>query len=1315
MIFHYWNCIFQNSILQIQRRNLFMIKFLLFISLYLFGLQLFFSQNIRHLSVDDGLPQSFVSALEQDEEGFVWIGTRNGLSRYDGQNFKTFQHHFNTNNSLASNTIDYLRKGRQNGLWIKYETAGIDYFDTSSGKITHIINTAFLEKNNIDIHRKSWLVTQDGYLWFKTVKNELFSFDIQKKILSRRNLNFNSDEIIYNILEDKNKNIWVLTQKSLKIFDKKKNSFTEIHIPYKMFADKLYQNNIEAVLFHQSKNGELMWADKDRFYFFDPVKKTFRNEKLPFSSIYTIKLLSTDIQGKEYFVADNAIYCYDKALGFTKIAAVNLEQNRPPQAFLVDNSGLLWIGGDAEGIYTVDPKLNFRSFSFEKDFATDLLKNYYGVSLNDFFNWPELNGILPASYFLRSATTPNKNWIALNRIVSYYDHLQKEILRLPELPKIKGEPFAPIKGISLYAESPIVIDELNNIYLFQQSKWKFLFSLKNFNANIKTANIYFDFKTKILWVITESHGILKVNLDTKKIYHIKNNTKSLPVNHLISLIPDPKNDDILWIGSNDGLIQYSKKNNKGKIFSGKDGFPDNVIYSILPDKYGNLWMGTNKGLLKFDPTTYKVRTFTRSHGLENIEFNRFHQMMLPNGKMAFGGAKSGVVFSPEDIKSDHFSPPTVITQIALNNENIDLVERNLKPLNQIKDLSVDYFENTVSINFAALQYDDSKQIWYRYRLKGYQDEWIFAGNNAEAVFTKLPPGNYIFQVNATNTTGNWSNLIKSLTIKVTPPWWKTWWAITLYVILLIGGIFWLIRFKINQEIIKNSIKLKQKEAHELRRLDKIKTKFFANIAHEFRTPLSLIVGPAEQLKSVESQNEKEILFGTIKKNTNSLIQLTDQLIDVAKLEAGILKPHFVWGDVVPVISNIVNAFLETASEKGIALSLECPDKAEFLFSINTLDRILYNLISNSIKFCENSDTITVKVDKEINGLSIQVIDSGAGIPEDEQTEIFERYFKGSNQDQLQGNGLGLSLVKELVDLHHGTINMTSSTQNPSGTTFSVWLPFKAQKDHLTEKAEHQENSEEKATILIVEDHEELAQFIAGNLAGSYHVLTAENGKKALEITLEKMPNLIVSDVAMSEMDGFEFCKTLKSDVTINHIPIIMLTAKADAESKLEGLSYGANDYVVKPFSVEELKLRIENLLNLQNRQYEYFQKQLLQPQINIAESETKQPDSTNNLHKEFLNRIYEIVAENLDNSDFSVDELASELSMSRTSLHRKVKMMFNIPTGEIIKIYRLKKAAELLKQNYSISEVAYMTGFNSPSYFTKCFKEYFGKTPNTYH
>lgn len=558
-----------------------MLKFNFFLFLSLFGLQLFFAQNIRHLSVDEGLPQSFVSALEQDNEGFVWIGTRNGLSRYDGKNFKTFQHHFNNKNSLASNTVDHLRKGRENGLWIKYETAGIDYLDINSGKINHIIDAQFLDKNNLTIHRKSWLVTKDVFLWFKSSANEIFSFNIQRKVLKRQNLHLHSDEMIYNILEDKNKNIWVLTQKNLKIFDKKNNRFTNIPIPYTMFENKLQQNNKEAVLFHQRKNGELMWADKERFYFFDPKKRTFRDEKLPFLPIYNIKLLSTDPQGKEYFVADHSIYSYDDESGFRKTAALNLEKNRPPQAFLVDNSGLFWIGGDAEGVYTIDPKLDFQSFSFEKDFTTDVLKNYYGVSVSDFFDWQNRNGVLPSSYFLRSVTTQNKNWIALNRIVSHYDHLQKKIFRLPELPKLKDGSFAPIKGVSLYGDSPIVIDDLKNIYIFDRSKWKLLFSSDQFRPNITPTNIYFDQKTKILWVITESHGIVKVNFSTKKIDHIKNNTKDLPVNHLISLTPDSNNDNILWIGSNDGLIQFNKNNNKGKIFSGKEGFPDNVIYSIL--------------------------------------------------------------------------------------------------------------------------------------------------------------------------------------------------------------------------------------------------------------------------------------------------------------------------------------------------------------------------------------------------------------------------------------------------------------------------------------------------------------------------------------------------------------------------------------------------------------------------------------------------------------------------------------------------------------------------------------------------------------
>lgn len=1272
---------------------------------------IFSAQNIKYLSVDEGLPQSFVSALLQDDDGFVWISTRNGLSRYDGREIKNFQHDFRNKNSLASNIIDHMRKGKGNSFWIKYETGEIDRLDLKTEKIEHVVSSGLSEQNNLDLHRNVWLVS-DSILWFKTKNNHLYSYDLRRRTRPvLRSKNFDQSENICNILEDRNKNIWILTSEKLRKFLGKKG-FLEISIPFPAVSGNNSGEMSGTTIFSERKNGELLWADNANLYFFNTHTKSFRKEKLPVSSVHNIKFSDKDIRGKEYFVAGNYICRYDSFDNFKIVSKITLDKGRQPQAFMVDNAGLIWVGTDAEGVCMIDPSLNFESFSYKNDFIIDLLKDTYGISANDFFDWKEKKGILHPSYFFKSFWNQQKNWIALNRTVCYYDSSKKEIFRFPELPKTNE--FSPITGMTLENDLPMVIDKSGQVFCFNKNHWEAKFSLKKQFPNLETTEIYLDEETKILYILTKSQGLIKYNLFTKKSTEIRNSSSGLPTDHLISLMPDKNDNDILWIGSNNGLIKFNKKNQRIKIFSVKQGLPDNVIYSILTDRSGNLWMGTNKGLVKFDTKTCKSRVFTRHHGLDDIEFNRFHRFLLPDGRMAFGGSSSGVIFSPDAIAIDAFSPATAITSISLNNQAITASEKSL-PFNHLEKLDVDYSENTISIRFAALQFNQPQEIKYRYRLKGYQNEWILAGNSHEAVFTKIPPGNYVFEVNSSNTSGRWSNKVKSLLIKVYPPWWKTWWAILLYAFVFVGAVFGYIKFRIRQEIIKKEIEHKQKEAQELRKLDKIKTKFFANIAHEFRTPLSLILGPAEQLKEENSPENREMLFDTIKTNTSSLIQLTDQLIDVAKLEAGVLKPHFVWGDVVPVISHIVNAFSDTAVEKGITLTLKSPEKAEFLFSINTLNRILYNLIANAIKFCQEGDTITVDVRHDATGIFIEVADTGAGILEEEQEKIFDRYFKGSNQDQVQGNGIGLSLVKELVDFHQGTIHFESSAKIPTGTAFSVWLPFESSRIMLTENLDEFHKTGEKPIILIVEDNKELARFITESLKDSYHVLNAENGKKALEIINDNMPEIIISDVAMNEMDGFELCRILKDDVNVNHIPVIMLTAKADIESRLQGLSFGANDYIAKPFSILELKLRIENLLELQKRQHEYFQHQFSFPENGVSQDKEDQNVQIDSLNQKFLDKIYEIIDGNLDDSNFGVEELASGLSMSRTSLHRKVKAMFDIPAGEIIKIYRLKKAAELLKEKHNISEVAYMTGFNTPSYFTKCFKEYFGKTPTKYH
>ncbi len=537
----------------------------------------------------------------------------------------------------------------------------------------------------------------------------------------------------------------------------------------------------------------------------------------------------------------------------------------------------------------------------------------------------------------------------------------------------------------------------------------------------------------------------------------------------------------------------------------------------------------------------------------------------------------------------------------------------------------------------------------------------------------------------------------------------------------------IINYSIKQGLIKNEILLKQKEAEQLREMDEVKSRFFSNITHELRTPLTLIMGPAEQLKKADEKEQQKHLLSIITKNANSLLNLTNQLLDIAKLEAGALKPFMLLGDIVSEIKQVIEVFSEEAAIKNNSIEYVGPGKAEYFFAPDILERIMYNLLSNALKYSNIEDKVIIKLAEEQGGITLEVKDNGRGIPENELGNIFKRFYHIDSDKKEVGTGIGLSLVKELIELQKGTITVSSSYGNENhGTTFTIFLPYSKTEQspaaaitavtnvkatEETFEADLSIKPNNKPTILLVEDNKDLASFIAASLKPYYNIFHAENGKAGVEIALEIIPDLILSDVLMDEMDGFEMCKFLKEDINTDHIPIILLTAKSDTSSKLEGLSYKADDYITKPFNVSELLLRIENRLELQKKQRNYiYRKFKLLPEETKADNK-KQGDI---VEDSFLQKIYDIIESRLDDENLSVEELAAALNMSRTSLHRKIKTLTNMTTGEIIKVYRLNKAISLLHENYNISEIAYKTGFGSPSYFTKCFKEIYSLTPTQY-
>lgn len=1289
------------------------------------------SQNVRHLSVNDGLPQSFVSCLLEDNQGFVWIGTRNGLTRFDGHEFKTLQHIPGDKSSLASNIISKLQKGSNNTLWVLYETNEVDLIDLNTGKVDHVFDV-----KGVEYSIKGCVIDKENRLWHFFGGEIVYNLELNSSGKSiKENKYVIENDTIWSIFFDRNENLWTLSQKGLNKFNRDLDKFDPIGSPYTISFNEIVDHNgmVDNGIsnLYERKNGELVWADKRYIYFFDPNKTAFRRVEMPIGLKSGPKQIQTGPDGKDYFIIEDEIYSYDDVSGITLQGNI-LSKNRHKedgfmiQDFLVDQSGLIWIAANTDGVYQADLSLNFETFNYKVDFAISLFDRQFNISLEDYFNFNlKRKGTLLPGYYLRSVNNGNRTWIALNRTVAYCDGNKNKLIKLPEIPLYGPEDFVPIKGITIDSEgNPLVIDQNSYLYYFDlnENHWKTHPSttlLQNtFNKAIKPSELLVS--DGLIWITTEFSGLVCVDEKATKLVHFKKDSakNSLPTNNLINIIPDVKDKRILWIASYYGLLKFDKDTLESKLFSVSEGLPDNTIYTILQDKNGYLWLGTNRGLCMFNTENFVNRTFALSHGLSTLEYNRYHQLILPNGSFWIGGMNQVILFDPLKIKEDRFNPPIAITGIKLNNNEYKEEKDGFLQYNTFKDLVLPYYKNNLSIEFSALEFSQPEDIRYRYRLNGYDNDWVISNKKREAVYTKIPYGEYSLEINTTNTSGEWCENTKVLPIIISPPWWETKWAIFTYIALCIATVYFFINKSIKQRIIRKEIELKKKEANHFRELNKIKTRFFTNVTHELRTPLSLIIAPVEQLKKTKKKKSRKRLLSIIKKNANSLLNLSDQLLDISKLEAGVLEPSYIKGDIVLSLRKSIEAFREEAKESAIKIELVSPLSAYYIYSPYLLERIMYNLISNSIKYGVEGGRVTVNLLESGSGVTIIVEDNGIGISSKDLPYIFERFYQADlpkDKSNVTGSGIGLSLVSELVKLQNGKINVESEIGENSGTIFTVQLPYEKIKS-LGDFKEDNENQDipvlyentDLPTILLIEDNKEMLDFLSITLKPYYRIIMSEYATMGLNLAKEIIPDIIISDIMMANMDGLELCKKLKENILTNHIPIILLTAKTELKSRIEGLAVGADDYIVKPFNVSELLLRIRNRIEIQKTQRQVIYEELkLLP--NFVE-ETIQ----NEKKDDFLIRIDDILEEHLDDEQFGVNDLASNLNMSRTSLHRKIKALTNMTTGKIIQVYRLKRATIFLKENYNISEVSYKTGFGSPSYFTKCFKETYGLTPTEY-
>jgi signal transduction histidine kinase/DNA-binding response OmpR family regulator len=850
----------------------------------------------------------------------------------------------------------------------------------------------------------------------------------------------------------------------------------------------------------------------------------------------------------------------------------------------------------------------------------------------------------------------------------------------------------------------------------------------------------------------------------------------------------------LWVGTGGGLNKYDYKTDSFQYYNQNDGLPSNKISGILEDEHGNLWLSTDRGLSKFNPVSEVFRNYDTHDGLYHLQFNFSSCLKTADGQLLFGGTNGITAFYPDSIRDNPHIPPIIITDFRLFNESVPIARNDLdqktegyhlpQHISTLDEITLSYRENIFSFEFSALDYHSPQKNQYAYFMEGVDPDWVHTDASRRfASYTNLDPGEYIFRVKGSNSDGIWNESGTSIKVLITPPWWLSSWAYAAYFLLIIAMVVTIWRFQLRRIHLRNELKMKSFEAQQLQEVDQMKSWFFANISHEFRTPLTLIQGPVKQIINGEFVGNLKDQCKMILRNSDRLLHLINQILDLSKLESGRMKIKANRIDIISYLKGLVQSFASMAEYNNVSFTLNSNVESQVGYvDRDKLEKIITNLLSNAFKFTPEGGEVSVDmslrgdsrskarettkqspsvVGKEIatsaerrtrndQRIELSISNTGPGIPRDQLEKIFDRFYQADNsyKKDSEGTGIGLTLTKELVQACGGEIRVESEPDKL--TTFTVLLPISKEHFKVEEIIEEQDSekelvlekdtgyqipdtgdqeksgirhpvsgiqdrdaSDEKRVasnksplLLIVEDNPDVTSYISSFLEKDYRIITAENGEEGWKKALKKFPDLIISDVMMPVMDGFELCKKLKSDQRTSHIPIILLTARADMESKLEGLEFGSDDYVTKPFDAKELQIRCRNLLEQRRRLREKFSKELAVEPHEITVS---------SLDEKFITRALQIIEEKISDPEFGVEKFSREIGMSRANLYRKLQAITGHTAKDYIRIIRLKRAALLLqKRTGNITEIAFAVGFNSPSYFSECFRKYFGQLPSTY-
>ncbi|RED93826.1 hybrid sensor histidine kinase/response regulator transcription factor [Marinoscillum furvescens] len=1326
--------------------------------------------QFRHLATADGLSQGSVISIAQDLNGLMWFGTRDGLNRYDGNQFTVYRNDPDDSTTLSNNDILEVLVDRSGDLWIGTYN-GLNHYDYDQDRFTRYLKD---EKDpNSLVHNSVWALCQssNGTLYVGTAGGlcQLRNGRLERVYLTQDK----TDVHVYELYQSTRGELYVGTSSGLF-----KTNPTGGFVPVTLVPGK--EMHVQSIAL--SPDSMLWVGTRQGLFVLDKnlnVHRRFRSIPGADHSLShdDVRSLSFDQKGNLWVGTYKGLNQYDGEKGFVRLLSDpaddgSLSKNTIKSTY-VDRKGSLWVGVYYGGVNLLDEtNSNFLNFSQQPA----------GRGLS----YPVVSSMveLPSGKIVIGTEGGGINMLDMER--QEIQHITTDNAQLSD-DNIKS---LFLQGNTLWVGT---LSRGLDVYNMQSNEWVQHYDVQSGLSNNSVYSI--SHEENRVWLGTFGGGVQVLGLadQTFKTYlHDEQDPKSISDDHVRAvhvatdgglwvgtqyglnylspesraeettafvrffynpekrtgediLVIHESSDGRIWVGTYEsGLSLYDSQIQDFKaidLFDGADG-SSKVVHGILEDDEANLWISTNQGIVKYNPDTGESLTFDESDGLVSNEFNNNACLKTTNGRLFFGGPQGVSSFFPRKIQPNTYTPRTILTDFKVYNESVEVGGHILSQvISETSELVLDHDEAIFSIDFAIPNFINPDKNIYAYRLSGLEENWNISHTNT-ATYTIQRPGMYTFEVRGANNDGLWSDEVTTLAIRVKPAPWRTWWAFVIYFLVVVVSLLALGRIIASRSKLRHQLELEHLEHERQQSLHQMKLRFFTNISHEFRTPLTLILGPLAQiLADYQGPNKVYKQLQVMEKNAQRLLRLINQLLDFRKFENQHEKLQAAEGNIVKFVEEIFLSFKQHAKIHNITYKLSKSDESIMAwYDRDKLERVFYNLLSNAFKYTDEGGRITVEIELQTSHVQIVVKDTGVGMAPEHLERIFDRFYEIEHQQpiskmQQAGTGIGLAIVKAVVEMHQGQIRAES--EKGTGSTFSVSLPlgrahlsedqvltdFRNSEDALVYQKINEDElellREDKAQdlihvnqdtslplILVVEDNASVRQLIVEVFAGEYRIEQAADGMEGFKKAINLVPDLIISDVMMPKMDGIEFCFQVKSNLKTSHIPFVLLTARTSLIFKFEGLESGADEYINKPFHVKEVQLKVRNLLRAFDRIRKKFAEDTVVKPADITVS---------SMDEKLLKRALDIIEEHIGNEFFNIQLFSSELGVSRTMLFTKIKAWTNLTPNEFIQSMRMKRAAQLLEQNkLSVSEVSYQVGYTNPKYFSKCFQKHHGETPSAY-